>query len=127
MRKKMVPRRTIGITRGFAVLACAVLYAQVAVQPRSRPAAPEPVKPSANLRIDTNLVLVPVSVCDPMNRPVTGLEKDNFKLLDDKVEQTITHFAMDDEAVAVGLVFDVSGSMGSKLRMSRMAAAQFAT
>src|ERR1039457_7733822 len=62
-----------------------------------------------SLRSDINLVLVPVSVCDPMNRPVTGLEKENFKIFDDKVEQSITHFAMDDEPVAVGLVFDISG------------------
>jgi len=60
-----------------------------------------------------------------MNRPVTGLEKEHFKLFDDKVEQSISHFAMDDEPVAVGLVFDVSGSMGPKLRMSRLAAAEF--
>jgi len=121
----MVYKRTFGLAAGFGTLAWVILYAQVAVQPRTRPITPEPTRPTANLRIDTNLVLVPVAVCDPMNRPVTGLEKENFKLLEDKVEQIITHFAMDDEPVAVGLVFDVSGSMGSKLRMSRMAAAQF--
>ena len=60
-----------------------------------------------------------------MNRPVTGLEKEHFKLFDNKIEQTITHFAMDDEPVAVGMVFDVSGSMGPKLRMARLAVAQF--
>jgi VWFA-related protein len=60
-----------------------------------------------------------------MNRPVTGLEKEHFKIFDDKVEQSITHFAMDDEPVAVGLVFDISGSMGPKLRRSRQAAAEF--
>jgi Ca-activated chloride channel homolog len=70
-------------------------------------------------------VLVPVSVCDPMNKPVTGLEKDHFRVFEDKVEQTVTHFAMDDEPLAVGLVFDVSGSMGPKLRRSRAAAAEF--
>jgi Ca-activated chloride channel homolog len=32
---------------------------------------------------------------------------------------------MDDEPVAVGLVFDISGSMGDKLRLSRLAAAKF--
>src|SRR5215831_7767900 len=82
-------------------------------------------KPQSVLRSDTNLVLVPVTVCDPYNRPVTGLEKEHFRVLDDKVEQTITHFAMDDEPVAVGLVFDISGSMGPKLRRSRQAAAEF--
>jgi VWFA-related protein len=60
-----------------------------------------------------------------MNRPVTGLEKENFRVLENNVEQTITHFAMDDEPVAVGLAFDVSGSMGAKLGMSRLAAGAF--
>jgi len=70
-------------------------------------------------------VLVPVTVCDPLNRPVTGLEKEHFKVYEDKVEQTISQFSMDDEPVAVGLVFDVSGSMGPKLQKSRQAAAAF--
>ncbi len=70
-------------------------------------------------------MLVPVTVCNPYNQPVTGLEKEHFKIFDDKVEQTITQFSMDDEPVAVGLVFDVSGSMGNKLRESRQAAAEF--
>jgi VWFA-related protein len=75
--------------------------------------------------VDTSLVLVPVTVCDPNNRPVKGLEKEHFRVFDDKVEQAVTHFAMEDEPLAVGLVFDISGSMGPKLRRSRMAAAEF--
>jgi len=98
-------------------------YAQVSIEPRAR--APKPAEPHGTLRVDTNLVLVPVSVCDPNNRPVTGLEKEHFKIFDNKVEQTVTHFAMDDEPLAVGLVFDTSGSMGNKLRRSRMAASAF--
>jgi VWFA-related protein len=102
------------------------LYGQVAVIPRPKPVPPgEEKRPSANLRIDTNLVLVPVSVYDPSNRPVTGLEKEHFRIFDDKVEQTLTHFAMDDEDVAVGIVLDTSGSMGPKLRRSKAAAAAF--
>jgi Ca-activated chloride channel homolog len=101
------------------------VYAQVSVVPRPVPVAADPVRPAVNLRVDSHLVLVPVSVCDPQNRPVTGLEKEHFKVFDDKVEQTITQFAMEDEPVAVGLVFDISGSMGDKLRLSRMAASKF--
>ena len=100
----------------------------VKIDPRATPPLPprgETASARTNLRIDSNLVLVPVSVCDPMNKPVTGLEKEHFKIFDDKVEQTITHFAMDDEPVDVGLVFDISGSMGNKLRRSRMAASAF--
>jgi VWFA-related protein len=58
-------------------------------------------------------------------RPITGLEKENFRLFDDRVEQSIAQFAMEDEPVAVGLVFDTSGSMGNKLQRSRMAAREF--
>jgi VWFA-related protein len=56
---------------------------------------------------------------------VTGLEKEHFRVFDDNVEQTVTAFAQEDAPVAVGLVFDTSGSMGSKLRLSRQAAAAF--
>jgi VWFA-related protein len=102
------------------------LFAQVAITPRMTTKPPLDVRlPAANLRIDSNLVLVPVSVCDSNNRPVTGLEREHFKVFEDKVEQTVTHFAMEDEPVAVGLVFDTSGSMGNKLRRSRMAASAF--
>jgi Ca-activated chloride channel homolog len=100
-------------------------YAQVAIESRARPAAANEIRPPSKLRIDTNLVLVPVAVCDPTNRPVTGLEREHFKIFDDRVEQTLTHFAMDDEPVAVGLVFDISGSMGPRLRTARLAASQF--
>jgi VWFA-related protein len=112
----------------LGLVALLAAYAQVSIDPRdagSRSRAAKSAAPKANLRIDSNLVLVPVSVCDPNNRPVTGLEKDHFKVFDNKVEQTVTHFAMDDEPLAVGLVFDTSGSMGNKLRESRLAASAF--
>ena len=102
-----------------------VLRAQGPLEVRPRPQPTQAASPKTNLRIDSKLVLVPVSVCDPMNRPVTGLEKEHFKVFDDKIEQHVTHFAMDDEPVTVGLVFDTSGSMGPKLRRSRDAAAAF--
>ena len=110
---------------GMGLIGMSALRGQVAVKPRPKSAPVEERKPEANLRSDTNLVLVPVSVCDPSNHPVTGLEKEHFKIFDDKVEQTVTHFSMDDESVAVGLVLDISGSMGPKLRRSRQAAAAF--
>jgi VWFA-related protein len=98
---------------------------QPGIEIRPKAVAAVSILPSANLRVDSNLVLVPVTVCDPMNRPVTGLEKEHFRVLDNKVEQTITHFGMEDEPLAVGLVFDTSGSMGDKLKRSRMAASVF--
>ena len=78
-----------------------------------------------NIRIDTTLVQIPVTVTDPLNRFVTGLEKQHFKLFEEKVEQEIADFSSEDAPLSVGLVFDTSGSMGPKLQKSRMAAAQF--
>lgn len=116
--------KSIAVALGMVLLALAG-SGQVTTQPRPKLGTVEEIKTKPTIRTDSNLVLVPVTVCNPLNQPVTGLEKEHFKIFDDKVEQTITHFAMDDEPVAVGLVFDVSGSMGSKLRESRQAAAEF--
>jgi Ca-activated chloride channel homolog len=115
--KLMALAAVMGSVALFAALA------QVSIEPRSRPNRPVPI--GGKLRVDSNLVLVPVSVCDPNNRPVTGLEKEHFKIFDNKIEQTVTHFSMDDEPLAVGLIFDTSGSMGNKLRKSRLAVAAF--
>ena len=116
------PRSFLGL------LLTAALAAQVTIPQRPRPTTKKDAgtaPPGGNIRVDTTLVLVPVSVNDPLSRPVSGLEKENFRVYEDTVEQEIVQFAMDDEPVAVGLVFDTSGSMGAKLTLSRMAATQF--
>jgi len=115
---------------GLALLTLAALdlLGQGPITPRSKtPPKTENPAPSADLRVETNLVLIPVSVSDPLNRPVTGLERENFNIFDDGAQQKITAFSMEDSPVAVGLVFDTSGSMGSKLHQSRMAAKAFFT
>lgn len=76
-------------------------------------------------RADTTLVLVPVAVTDPSNRYVLGLEKENFHLFEDGAEQTIKHFSSEDAPLSVGLIVDVSGSIGSKLSTSRQAVREF--
>jgi Ca-activated chloride channel homolog len=122
----MILRHALRLALVLSCLVPAALRAQVTVLSRAVPPVPEDQRlPRPTLRVDSRLVLVPVSVCDPKYHPVTGLEREHFKIFDDKVEQTVTHFAMDDEPVAVGLILDTSGSMGSKLRRSRMAAAAF--
>ena len=117
--------RIAGVVFGLFGLLPWALSAQVTIEPRAKPPAKSDTLPTADIRVQTNLVLVPVTVNDLLNRPVSGLEKENFRVFENKVEQTITQFAMDDEPVAVGLIFDTSGSMGEKLRRSRMAAKEF--
>lgn len=78
-----------------------------------------------SFRADTTLVLVPVTVTDPSNRYVLGLAKSNFHIFEDGVEQTITNISSEDAPLSVGLIVDVSGSMGLKLRLSSGAVSQF--
>jgi Ca-activated chloride channel homolog len=121
----MASRRTLGLIFGLGTLAMAALRGQeVLIGPRERPHR-RPTVPQADIRVESTLVLIPVSVNDRMNRPVSGLEKQDFLLTDDGVKQNITTFAMDDAPVTVGLVFDTSGSMGYTLQRSRMAATEF--
>jgi Ca-activated chloride channel homolog len=100
---------------------------QVSITPR--PAKPVPGSEAGasrvrSLRIDATVVLIPVTVTDPLNRFVTGLEREHFRLFEDKIEQKVTHFSSEDAPVSVGIVFDTSGSMGAKLQKSRQAVAQ---
>ena len=103
--------------------------ANVKITPRTKgknPADAESITDrQSNLRIDTTLVLIPVSVTDPLGRFVTNLDKENFKLSEDKVEQEIAQFSSEDAPLSVCVVFDTSGSMGNKLQRSRVAVAQF--
>ena len=97
----------------------------VAITPRTPNVPKSEVLPKSTIRVDSNLVLIPVTVTDPMNRFVTGLDRENFKLFEDKKEQTISQFSSEDAPLSVGVIFDCSGSMGHKLEKSRLAVAQF--
>jgi Ca-activated chloride channel family protein len=79
----------------------------------------------ARIRVDVNLVLVPATVTDPMNRLVTGLEKENFEIYDNNVGQVIKSFSTQDSPVTIGVIFDLSGSMTSKFARARKALSEF--
>jgi VWFA-related protein len=118
---------TLGLV---TILTAALAQTPVDIKPRVKgaaaaPAAEASIDRKAIIRADTTLVLIPVAVTDPMSRFVTGLDKENFKLFEDKIEQQITQFSSEDAPLSVGIVFDTSGSMGSKLMKSRQAVTQF--
>lgn len=98
---------------------------RVIIEPRGqkRIIAPE-FAGRANIRVQSTLVLIPVTVTDPLNRFVTGLEREDFKLFEENEAQEIASFSSEDTPVSVGVVFDCSGSMGDKLKKSREALAQ---
>ena len=77
------------------------------------------------IRQNVDLVLVPVSVTDGMQRLVTGLDQDNFQVFEGKKSLPIRHFSSEDAPVSVGILVDVSGSMRNKMDRVQEAVNQF--
>jgi Ca-activated chloride channel family protein len=77
------------------------------------------------LKVDVDLVLVPVTITDPMNRLVTGLDKENFQLYEGNATQEIRTFSSEDAPVSLGVIFDSSGSMSSKMDRAKDAVMEF--
>jgi Ca-activated chloride channel family protein len=105
-----------------------------AITPRAKPLAADSAESvldrgadqRPDVRIDTTEVRIPVTVTDQRTgKVVTGLEITNFELYEDKVKQELLSLTAEDAPVSVGVVFDASGSMGSKLSKSRQAVSQF--
>ncbi len=105
----------------------------VHIRPRPKPTAPLPGAPTdptlkthtKPIQVEVDLVLVNVTITDPMNRLVTGLEKENFTVLEGKVAQYIKHFSSEDTPISLGVIFDMSGSMRNKIEKSREAVVEF--
>jgi Ca-activated chloride channel homolog len=68
--------------------------------------------PPPAFRVEVDTVYLKVAVTDPLRRYVTGLEKEYFKVYEDKIEQPIIHFSQESAPISVGFIFDVSNSMG---------------
>ena len=142
-------RRIVGIFVVVAVLIAAHCGAQedqlnkIHVQPPTS-AAPAPaskpkgaeapaatgpealkIRPGSFIRMNVDLVLIPVTVTDPMNRLVTGLEKEDFQVYENNKDQKIRTFAAEDAPVSIGIIFDLSGSMTSKLIRAKESILQF--
>lgn len=77
------------------------------------------------VRVDVDIVLVPVTVVDAANRPVTSLEKQNFTLYEAGKPQTLRYFSIEDSPISVGVLLDLSFSMKDKIDTARQALKQF--
>ena len=83
------------------------------------------IKKGEALKTQTELTLVGATVTDPLGRIVTGLEREDFRVFEDGVEQEVTWFSSQDVPVSIGVIFDMSGSMADKIERSRQAAVEF--
>lgn len=80
----------------------------------AQPLPPGQQKPGASIKVDVSLVVLHTSVLDDRGRFVDGLKQENFRVLEDKVEQKMSVFKREDVPVSMGLVIDNSGSMRDK-------------
>ncbi len=121
-------------TAGWAVLVCAVFTipavaqssdAKVSIAPRAAsrilPTSPR----SGLIRADVNRVFTSAIVTDSKGRPVEGLRSQNFRLLEDGVEQKVSEFFQEDGPVSIGVVLDLSESMRNKLPQAQKAISEF--
>jgi Ca-activated chloride channel family protein len=113
------------VATSILVFTCAFAFQSTdgPITPRVRLASAE--IPEPDLRVDVPLALIPVHVTTELGGSVTNLKKENFRIFEDGVEQSISQFASEDAPVSIGLLFDASGSMRNKIRKSADAAAAF--
>jgi Ca-activated chloride channel family protein len=68
------------------------------------------------IKLDTDLVLLDVSVVDQNNQPIFDLRKEDFAVYEDRVKQSVEDVRREEVPLSFGLVIDTSGSMRSKLQ-----------
>ncbi|MFM9903498.1 MAG: VWA domain-containing protein [Pyrinomonadaceae bacterium] len=77
------------------------------------------------IKVNTQLVSIPVRVMDKKGRFIGGLAKENFKVLEDSVEQEVALFSNEHEPFTVALVLDMSYSTTFKIAEIQNAAIAF--
>ena len=101
----------------FLIFCCGLHLAGQDRKPQSTPL----------FKVDVETVFVKIAVSDPLNRYVTGLEKEHFRVFEDKIEQEIVHFDQQSAPISVGIIFDISGSMkdNANIKKAKSAIAKF--
>jgi Ca-activated chloride channel homolog len=80
---------------------------------------------SHRLRAEVGLVVLHVTVADAGGRLVLDLDRNNFRVFEDKTEQQVSLFSHQDIPITMGLVIDNSGSMETKRAQVNAAALTF--
>ncbi len=99
----------------FAVTVASSSGAQRDLQRRNPASQQDNGQSSDEIKLDTELVVLDVSVLDKGNRPIFDLSKERFQVLEDGVPQSIDFFSREQAPVSLALAIDTSGSMRSKL------------
>ena len=74
------------------------------------------------LKVDVQLVMVDATVRDRSGRPMETLRREDFRVFENGLEQTVQSFSRDEYPLAVALVVDRSGSVAPYMNELRQAA-----
>ena len=77
------------------------------------------------VRIDTDLVTIPVRITSKDGRPVPDVKRDEFKIFENGIEQKIDYFSNEEQPFTVALMLDMSYSSVFKLQEIQDAAFAF--
>jgi Ca-activated chloride channel homolog len=115
--------------KGFALLLLATaLLLVLPVQAQDTGTAAAEVAPplvNRDMRISVNEVIVPVTVTDLQDRFVANLDKADFQIFDEGVQQEITYFSRDGkQPVVIGFLIDMSNRNVSHWKTLREAAVE---
>jgi len=90
------------------------------------PQQPPPAKQKGfTIGVNVDLVVIHTSVYDKNGIFVAGLKKDNFKVFEDGIAQSVSSFSQEDVPISLGLILDTSGSMRTKIDLVNKAALAF--
>jgi Ca-activated chloride channel homolog len=111
----------------FLILALAPIRAQQQDPQKKPDSTPDSAPESTDdtISVETNLVVLNVTVSDLQDRYVSGLRASDFKILEDTQQQEILGFSSDEMPFATAILLDASGSMERKLTLERAACTHF--
>jgi Ca-activated chloride channel family protein len=126
----MQPRTLFGVLFCLLLLSSPLLARQLSddvhIVPRPTTHSKDASDKSTHrLRVNVEMVLVPVTVTDMKNHPVVDLRRQNFTLFEGEREENIQYFGTEDEPLSVGILVDLSSSMSNKIDAVRLAVDEF--
>jgi len=114
------------VNRVFTTLVALVMAAGVVLSAQTQGGQAQSDPQSFKFRTGVELINVNATVTDQSGRFVAGLTKDDFRVFDDELLQTVTHFNSERVPVSLGIVLDTSGSMdGDKMYAAKQALDRF--
>ncbi|HMQ05338.1 MAG TPA: VWA domain-containing protein [Pyrinomonadaceae bacterium] len=109
------------VKRAMFLLLAALGTTGVAVAQDKKPPRPD----DEVIRVDTELIEVPIVVTDRAGKPLLNLKKANFSIAEDGKAQEIAEFGATSAPFEVALLLDTSGSTRSELQLLQRSALHF--